>query len=141
MVILKDIFVIILGLAGGLAVGSGFVAFITVLDIIPRLVQLSKGYDYISWFERALVLGVLGFTWLDLRRVVFDFPQFITVIIGTFHGIFVGMLAAALTEVVNVLPILAKRLNMANAILFLLMAMVLGKVTGSLVHWIIYVPK
>ena len=51
------------------------------------------------------------------------------------------MLAGALTEVVNVLPILAKRLNMANAILFLLMAMVFGKVTGSLFHWIIYVDK
>jgi len=141
MLILKDLVVIMIGLAGGLAVGSGFVAFITVLDIIPRLIQLSKGYKYISWFERALVVGVLGFAWIDVREIVFHFPQFIIVILGTFHGIFVGMLAAALTEVVNVLPILAKRLNMANAILFLLMAMVLGKITGSLIHWVVYVHK
>lgn len=31
-----------IGFAGGVAVGSGFVAFITVLDIVPRLAQLSK---------------------------------------------------------------------------------------------------
>ncbi|TCS84086.1 stage V sporulation protein AB [Tepidibacillus fermentans] len=141
MIIGKTILVILVGLAGGLAVGSGFVAFITVLDIIPRLAQMIKGFDYIPWFQRALVVGVVTFTWIDLRGITFKLPQMVTFILGLFHGVFVGMFAAALTEVVNVLPILAKRLNMANAILFLLMAMVFGKVVGSLLHWLIYVPK
>ena len=35
--IISVIFIIFLGLAGGIAVGSGFVAFLTVLGIIPRL--------------------------------------------------------------------------------------------------------
>ncbi|MFV9510741.1 stage V sporulation protein AB [Tepidibacillus sp. LV47] len=137
----QNIFVILVGFAGGLAVGSGFVAFITVLDIIPRLTQMTKGFAYIPWFQRALVAGVMTFTWIDLRGVIFHFPQIILSFFGLFHGMFVGLFAAALTEVLNVLPILAKRLNMAGAILFLLMAMVFGKVTGSLLHWMIYIPK
>ena len=141
MELAQFVIVTIVGLAGGLAVGSGFVAFITVLDIIPRLTQISKGYDFIRWFQRALVAGVLIFTWLDLRGFILHLPRIMTLLVGMFHGIFVGMLAAALTEVLNVLPILAKRLNMTNAILFLLMAMVLGKISGSLFHWILYVPK
>ncbi|PAF13508.1 stage V sporulation protein AB, partial [Shouchella clausii] len=36
------VLVMIIGFAGGLAVGSGFVAFLAVLGIIPRLTQLSK---------------------------------------------------------------------------------------------------
>ncbi|MMZ69369.1 hypothetical protein D3C76_1689220 [compost metagenome] len=57
---------------------------------------------------------------------------------GLFDGFFVGMLAAALTEVLNVLPILAKRLHMQQYLLGLLLAMVCGKVAGSLFEWFIY---
>lgn len=138
--LLKDIFIMIVGLAGGLAVGSGMVAFITVLDIIPRLVQMIRGYRYVKWIQRAIIVGAVSFTWVDFRGLVLNMPSFTLTIIGIFSGLFVGMLAAALTEVLNVLPILAKRLNMANAILFLLMAMVFGKVAGSLFHWLIYIP-
>ncbi|KXG43349.1 stage V sporulation protein AB [Tepidibacillus infernus] len=133
--------VVLIGLAGGLAVGSGLVAFVTVLDIIPRLTQLIKGFRYMKWFERALVSGAVIFTWIDLREIIFHLPKILIFIFGAFSGIFVGMLAGALTEVLNVLPILAKRVNMANAILFLLMAMVFGKIAGSLIHWLIYVPN
>jgi len=141
MIVFQYIGVIVVGLAGGLAVGSGFVAFITVLDIIPRLTQIVKGYQYIAWFQTALILGAMTFTLLDFREVIMFLPAPFTAVIGGFSGIFVGMLAAALTEVLNVLPILAKRLNMAHVILFLLMAMVFGKIAGSLFHWIVYVSK
>ncbi len=140
-VMIQNISIVIIGLAWGLVVGSGFVAFITVLDIVPRLAQLIKGFSYIKWFQRGLIAGVIFFTIIDLRGLAFSLPLIIAVIVGLFSGMFVGMLAAALTEVLNVLPILAKRLNMVDAILFLLMAMVLGKVAGSLFHWIIYVQK
>ena len=141
MSILQISTVVLIGLAGGLAVGSGFVAFLTVLDIVPRLTQLVKGVTFIRWFQRALIVGAVFFTWIDLREYVLGISITSLIVFGAFSGIFVGMLAGALTEVLNVLPILAKRLNMANAILFLLMAMVLGKVAGSLFHWIIYVDK
>lgn len=58
--------------------------------------------------------------------------------VGLFDGIFVGMLAAALTEVLNVLPILAKRLQMTHYLFGLLMAMVCGKVAGSLFDFFVY---
>ena len=51
--------VIFIGLAGGLAVGSGFVAFLTVLGIIPRLTQLSKTMKMIRYYEWAVVLGAI----------------------------------------------------------------------------------
>ena len=42
------------------------------------------------------------------------------------------MLAAALTEVLNVFPILAKRLGIQEKIIYLMMALVFGKIVGSL---------
>ena len=59
---------------------------------------------------------------------------------GAVAGAFVGMLAAALTEVLNVWPILAKRIGLAGRIVWLLMAMVLGKVIDSLFQWIFFTP-
>jgi len=141
MIIFQYLLMIIIGLAGGIVVGTGFVAFITVLDIIPRLTQMIKGYGYIKWFQRALIIGVVIFTWIDLRGIKVSLPTVTIIPVGFFSGIFIGLLAAALTEVLNVLPILAKRLNMANAILFLLMAMVFGKIAGSLFHWLYFIQK
>jgi len=138
---LLNLIVIIIGFAGGLAVGSAFVAFITVLDIIPRLTQMVKGFAYIKWFERALITGTVIFTLIDFWELIFNMPALLTLVIGLFAGIFIGVLAGALTEVLNVLPILAKRLSMTNAIIILLMAMVFGKVSGSLFHWIFFVQN
>jgi len=55
-----------------------------------------------------------------------------------FCGVFIGLLAAALTEVLNVLPVLAKRLGMKPYLFGLLLAMILGKMTGSLFDFFIY---
>lgn len=45
--VIKSVFLAFIGFGGGIAVGSGFVAFLTVLGIIPRLMQLSKTFCYI----------------------------------------------------------------------------------------------
>lgn len=132
------ILVILLGFAGGLAVGGGFVAFIVVLDIIPRLAQITCSRDRIAWLEAVVVSGVIFWTTADFNDWSWSGHLLGTAVIGLFAGIFVGMLAAALTEVLNVLPILAKRLQLFDDLRWLLLAMVLGKVCGSLFDWLVY---
>lgn len=132
------LFIVIFGLAGGLAVGGGFVAFLVVLDIIPRLAQLARCRQWLKWLEIAVTAGVIYWTLADFYDWIwFAFPLG-TAAIGLIAGIFVGMLAAALTEVLNVLPILVKRLKLSNVLVWLLLAMVLGKVGGSLFEWLVY---
>ena len=138
MVLLKWSVEILLGIAGGIAVGSGVIAFILVLDIVPRLAQLTKSYNKVHWYEGALITGSLFGSVSDFWHWKGSFNPIICLIIGVMHGIFIGLLAAALTEVLNVLPILAKRLWMKNYLFGLLMAMVLGKVVGSLFDWYVY---
>ncbi len=132
-------FVIMIGLAGGLAVGGGDVAFLAVLGVIPRLVQLTKSWKYIQVFEWAVIGGTLVGAWCSLRNITFQISQYWLIVLGIFCGTFIGMLAAALTEVLNVLPILAKRIRIDEKIVLLLIALVLGKVVGSLFHWIYFV--
>ncbi|SDH78960.1 stage V sporulation protein AB [Paenibacillus naphthalenovorans] len=125
-----------IGIGGGLVVGSGMVAFLVVLDVIPRLAQITRSYKNIRSYEIAVIFGSLFFTLTDFFEWTYFLFPMAAAGFGLFAGIFVGMLAAALTEVINVLPILAKRIRMEPFMIWLLMAMIFGKVIGSLIDWL-----
>ncbi|KAA9007418.1 stage V sporulation protein AB [Paenibacillus spiritus] len=131
---------LLLGLAGGIAVGGGVIALFVVLDIVPRLAQLTTSYDKVHWYEGSMVAGSLIGTVFDFWNGKLPGGPALELGVGWLDGVFVGMLAAALTEVLNVLPILAKRLRMTAYLFGLLMAMVAGKVAGSLFDWFVYRP-
>lgn len=129
---------LLLGVAGGIAVGGGVIALFIVLDMVPRLAQLTSSYNRVHWYEGAMVSGSLLGTVSDFWNWKIAAGPVVELGVGLLDGIFVGMLAAALTEVLNVLPILAKRLHMTHYLLGFLMAMVCGKVAGSLFDWFVY---
>ncbi|MCE5169650.1 stage V sporulation protein AB [Paenibacillus profundus] len=133
-----QIFAAFLGLAGGIAVGGGMVALFVVLDMLPRLAQITNSFHRVHWFEAAIITGALFFTVIDLWSIKLRYAGWLSPVIGLLDGVFVGLLAAALTEVLNVLPILAKRLGMSGILTFLLTAMVLGKIIGSWFDCFIY---
>lgn len=134
------LFVIFIGLASGLAVGSGLVAFLTILGVIPRLIHLTKTRNFLRFYEWSVIVGATLFGWISLTDFSFQLAHLFLVIIGSLTGIFIGMLAAALFEVLNVIPILSKRIGFRNKIILLLMAIAFGKVLGSLFQWIVYDP-
>ncbi|SFA72878.1 stage V sporulation protein AB [Lentibacillus halodurans] len=137
--ILISLVEITIGFAAGIAVGGGFVAFLTVLGVIPRLIQLSKTNRFIPIYIASIILGSLFGIYLSFAGISWNQSFILLILWGTFHGIFNGMLAAALTEVLNVFPILSKRIRLENKLLWLLMAIVFGKIAGSLFQWTIFV--
>ncbi|GAA3322484.1 hypothetical protein GCM10020331_042550 [Ectobacillus funiculus] len=68
--------VMFIGFAGGIAVGGGFVAFLAVLGIIPRLVQLTKSVHYVQAYEWAVITGALIGSWFSLRDTVLSVSHF-----------------------------------------------------------------
>lgn len=136
---IKVFSLIFVGLGWGVAVGSGFVAFLAVLGVIPRLMQLSKTNKYVYAYEWAVVLGAIFGSTASLNEFSFHLSPYYSIPIGLFCGMFIGLLAAALTEVLNVFPIFAKRIGVHEKIIFLMMALMLGKIFGSLFQWIYYV--
>jgi stage V sporulation protein AB len=130
---------VIIGFSGGLAVGSGFVAFLTVLGIIPRLIQLSRTAHLLKVYTACVVLGSIVGTFFSFTNVTWSHPVILLSLWGIFHGIFNGMLAAALTEVLNVFPLISKRIGLEAKMITLIMAVVFGKIVGSLFQWLILV--
>src|SRR5699024_5068952 len=137
--VLVNILEIVIGLSGGLAVGVGYVAFLTVLGIIPRLIQLTKSGRFIKIYIACVIIGSLFGVHLSFTNTTWDQSNGLLFVWGFFHGIFVGMLAAALAEVLNVFPILAKRIGVEGKLMWLLMALMFGKIIGSLFQWLIFV--
>ncbi|WP_251555421.1 stage V sporulation protein AB [Neobacillus muris] len=138
---IKILMVLFLGFASGLSVGAGYVAFLTVLGIIPRLMQLSKTMKMIHHYEWAVVIGALAGVLADLRDPILGLPAFLLIFLGLTGGVFVGMMAAGLTEALNVFPILAKRIHLDGKIVILIMAIVLGKIFGSIFQWVYFVHQ
>jgi len=127
---------IVIGFASGVVIGAGFVSILTVLGIIPRLVHLSKSKYHIHLFPLAIIFGVLFGTYLSITDITWNSHPFLLIFWGVTQGIFNGIIAAALAEILNVFPLLAKRVGLEKYILLLLMAIVLGKIVGSLIQWL-----
>mgnify|MGYP001459848372 FL=1 len=61
---MKIVLLIIIGISAGLTVGGALAAFITLLDFIPRLIQLTNTRKLIKLYQNIFALGGLIFSFL-----------------------------------------------------------------------------
>jgi len=128
---------IILGLASGTAVSAAVFAFIAGIGVVPRLAKRTNTQKHVRVYEEAIIWGgIFGAT-----TMVFNlfFPLHVVLIaaLSLCIGIFFGVLAMCLAETLDVLPILSKRAVVKNGVSYLVIAIALGKMTGSLLYFII----
>lgn len=132
---MESAFLVFFSIASGLLVAAGTFAFIAAIGIVPRMAKRTQTEQYIRFYEDIIVLGgVIGTTamFVDYRLP----PS--TILAGSmalFVGIFVGILAMALAEVLNVMPVLMRRGRLTKGLPWLLLAFALGKVVGSLFYF------
>lgn len=128
--------VFLIGIAQGIAVGTAFAAFMTILDIIYRLVQITKSDTHIRLYEKSLIFALPLTAMANLLDMNFNMGKIIITVIGGFMGVFIGLLASALAEVLNVIPVLVDRLNMKKYVDYILVSLIAGKVFGSMIYWL-----
>lgn len=118
-----------------MVVGSALAAFITILDLVPRLLQLIKTTSAVTLAEAVLVMGATAGSLLSFFTPRVSLGQVTAMVVGLCSGTFIGLLAAALAEVLDVIPVIARRLHMLQHTGKIVSAIVLGKVVGSLLQW------
>lgn len=131
------ILTILIGLAGGLAVGASVTAFFTVLGVTSHIVKWSKSESLILVYEICFVLGALFSCLVYFYDFTLKYFKFLTIPLGFILGIFVGMIAAALTETLDIISIAANKLKISNWIYLIVVVVLLGKVVGSLVFFLV----
>ncbi|MEW6724342.1 MAG: stage V sporulation protein AB [Bacillota bacterium] len=127
----------VVGLAQGAVVGTALVAFVTILDIVPRLAQATNTRPLLNLYQWSLVIGATVGATIPLQTMTLHGPVVLAAGVGLVAGTFFGLITSAVAEVLNVLPILGRRLRMTSYISLFVWALLLGKALGSLVYWLV----
>ena len=134
---LKGAASVLLGLSAGFVVAGAVFAFIAAIGIVPRLAAKTGTNKYVKIYEESIIVGGLA----GVSTYLFDFTlplkAFGAVPLAIFYGMFVGCLALCLAEVLNVLPVLARRVNLQKGIGIFIAAFAIGKLCGSLMYFFI----
>lgn len=135
MTLIENATLCVLGLSCGVTVSAGIFAFITMLDVIPRLAHRTGTALHIYGYENAIILGGTTGNILNLFVRTFPVTQAGLMIFGVCSGVFVGCLAMALAESLRVIPIFVKRLKMRKGLPAVLLAIAIGKVVGTIFQY------
>jgi len=133
----KYLILVILGLGSGVIISAGVFAFITIIGIIPRLVQYTKTQKYIKLYEDIIIIGgTLASTTMYIDYYI-PIGNTLSVIYSAFAGIFVGCLSVSIAEVINVIPIMTRRGKLQKHVGAFIVVLGLGKALGSLMYYLI----
>lgn len=138
---IREIFLGFIGLASGLAVSAGVFAFVITLGVVPRFAGKTHTTSKILAYENVIFLGGLFGNLMSVfsLRVPLGIP--LISIFGLSAGIYTGCLAVALAEILNAFPIMFRRTKMKAGQNWVLVAMALGKLLGSLYFYANHMAK
>lgn len=152
----KQVFMCVCGLSFGFLASAGVFTVLVSVGLIPRFAGKMHVAKKIFALEEAVVFGTLtgGFfsvfyEWIDIGSVLRERQAFgsrtaeimqaggnlFFIIFGIFAGIFVGCLALAIAEMLNSIPIFARRIGFRHGLGVAISAAALGKLTGSLIYF------
>lgn len=121
----------VIGFAGGLAVAGGVFAFISILEMIPRLADRLGLASRTYQLETVIFLGGMSGCLITVYDVPIRLGSIGLAVFGLFAGIFIGCLAMALAETLKVIPVMVQRTNLTVGLPVLITAMAMGKALGS----------
>ena len=139
----KLILLWIVGISSGIMVSAGVFTVLFVVGLVPRFAGRTDTAWCELFYEECLIFGAL------LADVLSVFPiegslgsgphillTVLLIFIGVFAGIFVGCLSIALSEVLDGIPIFARRMRLKMGVSIAVFAVAVGKIAGSLYYFI-----
>ena len=158
---LSRIFLAVYGVASGLLVSAGIFTVLLAVGLTPRFVGKTHTAKKIFLYEGCITAGAVLGTFFGiipvlshaggyLRRWILDgsmgnkgaFLRVLDIgsevylgVAGLFIGMFVGCLALAIAEMLNSIPIFARRISFRHGLGIAVFAVAVGKLLGSLFYF------
>lgn len=136
--LIKQILYMFFCAIAGSAIAAGYVAFITLLGVFQKLIEKYKAAGYIKTVETMIIAGVTLFNLVSLFNLPLPLGIWGLCIFNLFGGVFVGCLAGALAETLNIFPILSRRFKIRIWLPYVLIAAGIGKAIGSIVQLLFF---
>lgn len=153
---LRQVFLAVVGASFGLMAAGGVFTVLISVGLIPRFAGKLHINKKVFLFEEAVIVGTLFGNYLSVfdryaqigtmvrQAGIFGVNtdkiwNIITIVLcilfGLFAGIFVGCLALAIAEMLDTIPIFARRMNFRRGLGVVILAVALGKAAGSLIYF------
>ncbi|MFI3213943.1 MAG: stage V sporulation protein AB, partial [Eubacteriales bacterium] len=121
-------------------VSGGVFTVLIAVGLIPRFAGKTHTSNCVLLYENIVIAGTITGNLFSLFPRAYEFPQWISasiiVVYGLFAGIFVGCLAIAIAEMLNAIPIFARRIGFRKGISIALLSMAGGKIVGSILYFL-----
>ena len=135
--LIKTVLLLLIGFSGGTIVAGGLYAFITFLKILQRLSTCTGTVKYSMFFEDCVMLGGILGNLFYIFEWRLPFGSIFMVAYASFSGLFVGCLAIALAEVIDVIPAIARRIKLKAGLSVLIFCTTIGKGIGTLLQLVV----
>ena len=133
---IRSILLIFYGLCAGGLIAASFLAFLSMLGVIPRLAGLTKSIKYARAYESFVAAG--GILGTFIYRWSIRAGYWLLAAYGIFGGIFIGCMIGALAETIKSLPIFSRRLKLRSGIPYVIYGIALGKMFGCYMYFYIF---
>lgn len=156
MMFLKQFLLALIGGSAGLIVSAGVFTVLISVGLIPRFAGKMHVAKKVFVLEEMVVFGTLTGSYFSIfgewgqvgafvkNRALFGAEtvgiwRFVgtlfMIVFGVFAGIFVGCLALAIAEMLNTIPIFARRIGFRHGLGVAILSVALGKLCGSLIYY------
>jgi stage V sporulation protein AB len=123
------------GFGAGIIIAGSFLAFLSMIGIIPRIAAVTKTMKCARQYENAIVLGAVIGNAMYLYSITIRLYWIGMLFYGFFGGFFVGCLAGALAEVLKSVPIFSRRIKLRKGQPYLVYSLAAGKLIGSMIQF------
>ena len=151
---LKIIFLFVVAASFGLLSAAGVFTVLTAVGLVPRFAGKTHTAKKVFLFEEMVIGGTI------LGSLISIFPEYSQLaafwqqyapafrgqwqflgqtlqgIFGLFSGMFIGCLALAVAEMLDSIPIFARRIYFRHGIGLAILGVAIGKVCGSLLYFV-----
>ena len=136
----ESFFLALSGFASGGVIAAGVFAFLAVIGVFPRLIGKTGTRKHVMLYETAIIVGGIWANIVSLYSPPFFLPGWMGLLFlltaGLAAGIFVGCLVMSLAETLNALPVFTRRIHLAVGFPYVISAVALGKLAGSLIYFL-----
>lgn len=150
---MRSIFLVILGTSYGFLAAAGVFTVLVAVGLVPRFAGKTHTAGKVVLYEEMVIFGSILGGFLSL------FPEFSQLgaflqgnfpeaafwwrllgnvlqgVFGLFSGMFIGCLALAIAEMLDSVPIFARRISFRHGLGLAVLSMAAGKLCGSLFYF------
>ena len=130
------IFLVVAGISSGCAVSLALLAFVNAIGIYPSMATRTRTGAFLVFYENVAGLGLVAGSVFSVYQISYENLRWLVLVAGLSYGCFVGILIMGLAEVMDVFPIMFKRIKLKTGLAVIVLMAATGKLIGSLCYFI-----